>query len=398
MSSTTREPQPQSATASDTPHIPPANLTVEPLSHRDHVYPSSVFDARIDPNRRSTGDSSIRRRSSDRPSIIQIHSRESLPMPVSQPTQFPRAPHRHFGRGPSVSPSRTSSRSPSPTPQLPRLDIDVTNPHQVDRRDSPIHPPSVISHGHTQPSPPSFRGQDRRDSSTSVVVGIVNPSTDSLPAPPRILTDGPPLTEEPYTIDSPTDHLSVPSIDLREGLPQYSPTSSSSSVTSTLDPPAGRSLQLITPEQVPRYTKDVTVQVDSIIATVNRLRLWQTPRKHLLRNSAFDQDVSSTGHLEDCAHWVPATHPDGALYFFDQERRLFTDTDMFDPLLREEMEVFYQYIQKILPHDGVAIRLQSCDLVLDIFPTEDDQVNPDQFASGTLVLVSAGYPAFCVTK
>ncbi|KAH9165138.1 hypothetical protein EDB89DRAFT_340621 [Lactarius sanguifluus] len=283
MSRATREPQLQSPTASDTPHIPAANLTVEPLSHRDHVNPSSVFDARIDLNRRSTGDSSIRRRSSDRPSIMQTHSRESLPMPVSQPTQFPRAPHRHFGRGPSVSLSRTSSRSPSPTPQLPRFEIDVTNPHQVDRRDSPIHPPSVTSHGHTQPSPPSIRGQDRRQSSTSVVVGVVNPSTDSLPAPPRILTDGPPLTEEPYAIDSPTDHLSVPdTLDLREGLPQYSPTSSSSSVTSNFDPPAGRSLQLITPEQVPRYTKDVTVprestdyEIPPLTRTFPQLTTWK---------------------------------------------------------------------------------------------------------------------------
>ncbi|KAI9438678.1 hypothetical protein H4582DRAFT_1950191 [Lactarius indigo] len=47
---------------------------------------------------------------------------------------------------------------------------------------------------------------------------------------------------------------------------------------------------------------------------------------------------------------------------------------MFDPSLREEMEGFYQYIQKILPNDGAAIRSQSCDLVLDILPTEDDQV------------------------
>ncbi|KAH8987914.1 hypothetical protein EDB92DRAFT_1104548 [Lactarius akahatsu] len=248
-------------------------------------------------------------------------------------------------------------------PQLPRLDIDVTNSHQVDRRDSPIHPPSVTSHGHTQPSSPSIRGQDRRDSSTSVVVGVVNPSTDSLPAPPRILTDGPPLTEEPYTIDSPTDHLSVPdTLDLREELLQYSPTSSSSSATSDFDPPAGRSLQLITPEQVPRYTKDVTVPRESTYYEIPPL------------TRTFPHISHRTGHLEDCAHWVPATHPDGALYFFDQERRLFTDTDMFDPLLREEMEVFYQYIQKILPRDGIAIRLQSCDLVLDIFPTEDEVV------------------------
>ena len=97
-------------------------------------------------------------------------------------------------------------------------------------------------------------------------------------------------------------------------------------------------------------------------------------------------------HLEDCAPWVPATHPDGALYFFDEERvrllvplrlsivanprfkRLFTDTDMLDPLLRKEIEEFYQYIQKILRRDGVVVPSKNCDLVLDILRTEDDWV------------------------
>ncbi|SRR6266702_654194 len=276
VSSATRQPQP--ATASDSP-LAPANLTVEPPSHRDHVNPSSVFGARIDPNRRSTS-SSIRRRSSDRPSIVQTHSRESLPTPVSQPTQFPKAPHRHFGRGPSVPPSRESSISPSPAH---RLEIDVTNPHpqaQVDRRNSPISPTSVTSHGHAQPSPTSIHEHRRRESSTSVVVEVVNPSTESLPAPLKFFTDGPPLTDEPYTIGSPIDHLSVAdTVDLREGLPQHNPTASSSSATSNFDPPFGRFLQLINSEQVPRYTKDVTVQVNNIITTINRLRLLADPAK-----------------------------------------------------------------------------------------------------------------------
>jgi hypothetical protein len=97
-------------------------------------------------------------------------------------------------------------------------------------------------------------------------------------------------------------------------------------------------------------------------------------------------------HLEDCAPWAPATHPDGALYFFDQKRvrlpvplqlsiatnlrlkRLFTDTDMLDPMLREEMEEFYFYIQGVLHHDGVAILSQNCDLVLDVVCIPDQGV------------------------
>ncbi|KAI9444163.1 hypothetical protein H4582DRAFT_2053868 [Lactarius indigo] len=36
----------------------------------------------------------------------------------------------------------------------------------------------------------------------------------------------------------------------------------------------------------------------------------------------------------DCAPYIPAIHPDGTLYFFDEDRRLFTDTNMHDPDLR----------------------------------------------------------------
>ena len=246
VSSATQQPQP--ATVSGTPLA----LSVESPSHRDHVNPSSVSDARIDPGRRSS-DSSVRRRSSDG---LSTHSRVSS-MSVGHVTRFPRAPHRQFGRGPS-------------------LEIDVITPHpqtQVDRGNSPISPLSVTSHGHTQPS---IHGLRRRKSSASVVVGVVNPSTDSLPN--KFFTDGP-LTEEPYTIGSPTGHLPVPDIDVDErfeGLPQYNLTNSS---TSNFDPPFGRSLRLITSEQVPRYTKDVTVQVDNTITTGKRLRLLADPAK-----------------------------------------------------------------------------------------------------------------------
>ena len=309
--------QAHTATASDAP-LTPASSLAGSLRRRDHINSLSVFDARIDLSRRSTiiwRSSSV---ASDRPSIIQSHSRESLPMPTGQPTPFPRAPHRQFGRGPSLPPSRESSRSPSPTPQLPGLETDFTishprtqSPHrqfgrgpslppsressrspsptpqlssfefdftipdpqtQDDRRNSSVIPPSITSHGHAQPTPPSIHGHRRRQSSTSVVVGVVNPSTDSLP--PRFFTDGPLLTEEPYTIGSPTDstsgHLSVPDIDLHEGLP-----------LTNLDLPDGRVLLLMNSEQVPRYTKEVTVQVDYITTNIKPLSLWAGPAKEL---------------------------------------------------------------------------------------------------------------------
>ncbi|KAH9031459.1 hypothetical protein EDB84DRAFT_1562260 [Lactarius hengduanensis] len=346
-------------TSQTPPAAPPApiNLTVEPL--QDRAYLASVFDTGTHSNRSSANLSSHSRASDG----LRSHSRESLHAPVSQQTRFSRAPHRQFGRGPSPSPSRERpSRSPSPADhvhQLPRLEIDIANLHpqvlQVESSNSPINLPSVSPPAHARLSPPSHHEPRRRLSSTSVVVGIVNPSTDSLPLSPS--PDRLPLTEEPYTIASSTGSPSSISsaLDPREGSPQRDPTASSSSATSNFDLPEGCVLQLIHSEQVPRYTKDATVQVD-----------FPGPEQIGLEQGSLG---------EDCAPWVPATHPDGALYFFDKDRRLFTDTDMHDRKLREEMEGFYHYLQRILDHEEVAIPSRNYDLTLDIMPSEDGQKN-----------------------
>ncbi|KAH9171923.1 hypothetical protein EDB89DRAFT_1029604 [Lactarius sanguifluus] len=355
-------------TSQTPPAAPPApiNLTVEP--RQDRAYLASVFDAGTHSNR-SSANLSSHSRTSDR---LRSHSRESLHAPVSQQTRFSRAPHRQFGRGPSPSPSRERpSRSPSPEDrahQLPHLEIDITNLHpqaQVDSTNNPINLPSIASPAHTPLSPPSH-GHRRRLSSTSVVVGIVNPSTDSLPLSPS--PDRPPLTEEPYTLGSSTVSSSSVSDAIDPGSPQHDPTASSPSATSNFDLPKGRVLQLIQSEQVPRYTKDATVPRERAYYEIPPLT---TTFLHFHGPEHNGLEQGSLG--EDCAPWVPATHPDGALYFFDKGRRLFTDTDMHDRKLREEIEIFYRYLQRILDHDGVAIPSNRYDLTLDIMPTEDGQ-------------------------
>ena len=50
---------------------------------------------------------------------------------------------------------------------------------------------------------------------------------------------------------------------------------------------------------------------------------------------------------------------------------LFTDTDMHDIALKEEMEVFYSYLQNILRIDDLIIPSSNFDLVLDIMPDGD---------------------------
>ncbi len=55
-------------------------------------------------------------------------------------------------------------------------------------------------------------------------------------------------------------------------------------------------------------------------------------------------------------------------------QRLFTDADMHDQTLKEEMENFYSYLQKIVRDDGLVIPSQNYDLVLDVMPNEDNKI------------------------
>ncbi|KAH9074274.1 hypothetical protein EDB83DRAFT_1950268 [Lactarius deliciosus] len=147
-----------------------------------------------------------------------------------------------------------------------------------------------------------------------------------------------------------------------------SPTASSPSASSNFELPASRFLQLINSEQVPRYTKDVTVSLEGTYFEI-------PPLTRTFPYSPEQMSLEQGSLKEDCAPWVPATHPEGALYFFDQDRRLFTDTDMHDPVLREEMEDFYHYLQRILDRDGVAIPSNNYDLALDIVRLEDGRTS-----------------------
>ena len=55
-------------------------------------------------------------------------------------------------------------------------------------------------------------------------------------------------------------------------------------------------------------------------------------------------------------------------------KRLFTDTDMHDPLSREEMEDLYFYLKKIERIELLAIPSKNYDMVLDLTPDEDNKI------------------------
>jgi hypothetical protein len=180
-------------------------------------------------------------------------------------------------------------------------------------------------------------------------VDVQNPSTESLSIPPSILNL--PISEEPLAIDSDHDE-SVPG----------SPTSSNAA---TLDYylPEGRIVQPINSEQIPRYTKEAVIPRTEMPYDVKPLT---TTFPHIPEPNGFEQDSMIQ---PDCSPWIPATHPDGGLYFYDAERRLFTDTDMHNETMRDEIEDFYNYLQRLIRNDELSIPSKNYDLVLGIMVT-----------------------------
>ena len=57
-----------------------------------------------------------------------------------------------------------------------------------------------------------------------------------------------------------------------------------------------------------------------------------------------------------------------------RSKRVFTDTDMHDPVLKDEMEEFYDSMQNIISHGAFKIPSNSYDLVLDIMRAEDGRM------------------------
>jgi hypothetical protein len=54
-------------------------------------------------------------------------------------------------------------------------------------------------------------------------------------------------------------------------------------------------------------------------------------------------------------------------------KRLFTDTDMHDQTMKDEIEDFYYYLQHVLRNDGLSIPSKNYDLVLDIMVAENEE-------------------------
>ncbi|KAH9071181.1 hypothetical protein EDB83DRAFT_320689 [Lactarius deliciosus] len=96
-----------------------------------------------------------------------------------------------------------------------------------------------------------------------------------------------------------------------------------------------RSIRLMHSEQVSRYVKKGDI----------------SPRNNEIRLRPTSVDLPQYADAMRPKGWVPATHPGGALYFYNAELRIFTDVYMYNP----------DHFPK------------NYDLVLDIIKTENDE-------------------------
>ena len=251
----------QLVTAAPTIGLPPAPASLsddcpQPLN------PPHPFSRRSLINRSSGNLSTLstQSRADDKASVI-ANSRQSMHATVGQLLQPPRASHLQFEGYPNPSHSRECQPRP-PSPQ--------SRPHSIHQ-----HPHIEIvttdlpfsAHGE------SVHGNRGGQSSTSVVVEIQNPSTESLSISSP--TNLPQLTDEPFAIDSATGHS--PPADLHDESSQDSPIISSP--TSGYSLPEGRFVHLINSDQVPRYAKDITMQVDYTIVLKFPLHLLTDPAR-----------------------------------------------------------------------------------------------------------------------
>ncbi|KAH9023863.1 hypothetical protein EDB84DRAFT_1580353 [Lactarius hengduanensis] len=75
--------------------------------------------------------------------------------------------------------------------------------------------------------------------------------------------------------------------------------------------------------------------------------------------------------------WEPVTHPGGALYFYNAERRIFTDVYMYDHNLSTEIHAFAAYLderRRAASQSPLLFPTNDYDLVLDIAKMEDNKV------------------------
>ncbi|KAH9023870.1 hypothetical protein EDB84DRAFT_1564593 [Lactarius hengduanensis] len=269
-----------------------------------------------------------------------IHSGAQLPIRrLNNPLTLThsRATSTQFAGAPR--PDRSRPPSPSPFPHPPPL-------HQSG---TPANP------GGTQPPRDTSEGSRR----SSIDINVSPPSRSPSPTSgsehstqdPSSPTAFPPYF--PEALASSSDQLRY-----QPSFPQ--PSTSSFVAISVVDAsgvwPDGktRSIRLMHSEQVSRYVNKGDVQ-----------RVHSEYRLH-----PMEVDLPQYSYAKCPEGWVPATHPGGALYFYNAERRTFTDVYMYDVNLSAEIHAFAALLDN---ERTVPLPTDEYDLVLDIIKVTDEE-------------------------
>ncbi|KAF8649629.1 hypothetical protein AX16_005718 [Volvariella volvacea WC 439] len=109
------------------------------------------------------------------------------------------------------------------------------------------------------------------------------------------------------------------------------------------------------PEEYMRYERNIII-----------------PREHV------DHKIKplTTDYLNNRTHppgWLSYIHPEGALYFFHTEKRVFTDANLFNPGTLSQVEDRLDIIYTHMEQQGISISKigKNVDLVLDMIPVDD---------------------------
>ncbi|KAH9030261.1 hypothetical protein EDB83DRAFT_2319368 [Lactarius deliciosus] len=191
--------------------------------------------------------------------------------------------------------------------------------------------------GHSTPTPPiSNEGY-----SLSVLPSTSQNSGTIMPEPP----EGMPLLGH-WQIDVTSSTSSIDAGSLQDGTLHLTPSHTPNQIAFPMNP-----------GDISQYQRQIMIEFMSQTIIVQSNTLF----------SSSELGVPNQGSLNGClGSWTPPTHPEGALYFYDEKRRLFTDTDMRDETLRSEAEQFYDHLKGNSKALELANLPGEYDLVLEI--------------------------------
>ncbi|KAI0067089.1 hypothetical protein BV25DRAFT_1820257 [Artomyces pyxidatus] len=326
--------------------FPSATAHADPLAmhswHNLNLTPASLYHTR---------NMSVQTIADQRARLATIHANASVRSSVGgvPVQQFSRAPGAQFTsagasmRARSGASSRTASRSRGASPQPSRVGSPLPSRRASPVRAKPNGPPTLqpLSRTVTPPMAPHTASQSPVEFQG---VTVQSPSTESLPYPYAVIPipsgSGSSCESLAVSVDDSTTVRTHWTIDI----PQ---------------PPLGRMIMMICVDEVYRYQDRPKIESQ------------ETP-------TFFIQPVTINFPHSDThtsGDWTPATHPDGALYFYHKEKRVYTDQYLYDPAILDEINEFADYLAALVETDpDLGLPSDDIDLVLDLNPVDAENM------------------------